>query len=345
MSGPMPRPSSASIAAALCVLSVSWASHAQPEDDEKQRGMATDLFDKGVKIMVAHKCDEATPIPAADRAPCAEALDLFVKATKIYPRALGAHRNAGLVARGLGRVALAARSFREVARKAPLEASESRRRWAAPAAKEADLLEPRVPHLVVKLSPDPTPDGLVVRLDGEPIGDALLKTQISLDPGEHDVTAEAPGYKGASQHIKLAEKELVDVALTLVALPKPAEAVVAGTSGPSGESPPPPAKMPIAPIVVTATGGVLLGVGLVFGAMAKATKDGCSGGLCASQSDIDKAKSQATLSTVLTAVGVAAAAGGATWWVLSSSKSGESTALSPLIVPGGGGLVATRVIQ
>lgn len=338
----MPRPSSASIAAALCVLSVAWTSHAQVEDDEKQKGMATDLFDKGVKIMVAHKCDEATPIPAADRAPCSESLDLFVKATKIYPRALGAHRNAGLVARGLGRVALAARSFREVARKAPLEASESRRRWAAPAAKEADLLEPRVPHLVVKLSPDPTPDGIVVRLDGEPIGDALLKTQIALDPGEHDVTAEAPGYKGASQHIKLAEKELVDVALTLEALPKPPETgpgPIATSAGPA-----PPAPTPIAPIIVTATGGVLVGVGLVFGAMAKSTKDGCSGGLCSSQSDIDKAKSQATLSTVFTAVGVAAAAGGATWWVLSSRKSGESTALSPLIVPGGGGLVATRVL-
>ncbi|MFX7063831.1 hypothetical protein ABTH87_19445, partial [Acinetobacter baumannii] len=78
---------------------------------------------------------------------------------------------------------------------------------------------------------------------------------------------------------------------------------------------------------VTATGGALVVAGLVFGGLAKSTKDSCTNGLCASQSDIDKAKSQATLSTVLTAVGVAAAAGGATWWVLSSGSSGETTAL------------------
>lgn len=328
------------VASMLAVTSIARAEEAV--EDEKLRAMATDLFDRGVKLMVAHKCDEAIPIPPADRAPCGEALDYFVKATRAYPRALGAHRNAGLVARGLGRVALAARSFREVARKAPLEAQESRRRWAAPAAKEAEALEPRVPHLVMKLAPDPLPDGLVVKLDGDPIAGALLKTQIALDPGEHEVTAEAPGYKPAAGRVKLAERELVDLALTLEPLPKAPEPAPLAT-GPIA-APPPARRSTVAPIVVTAAGGALVGVGLVFGAMAKSARDdGCHAGVCRSQSDIDTARSRATLSTVLTVVGGLAAAGGATWWVL-AARTPEQTAFSPLIVPGGGGLVATRVL-
>ena len=340
MPGTMRRSPLAACALALTVLSIAPATVAQEAgDDEKLRAMATDLFDRGVKLMVAHKCDDANPIPAADRAACADALDYFVKATRAFPRALGAHRNAGLVARGLGRVALAARSFREVARKAPLEAQESRRRWAAPAAKEAEALEPRVPHLVMKLAPDPLPDGLVVKLDGDPIAEALLKTQIALDPGEHEVTAEAPGYKSASGRVKLAEKELVDLALKLEPLPKPPEPPPSA-AGPTAAAAAPRPRSVVAPIVITAAGGALVGVGLVFGAMAKSARDdGCHSGVCRSQSDIDTAKSRATVATALTVLGGLAAAGGATWWVL-ASRSPEQTAFAPMLVPGGGGLVA-----
>lgn len=337
---PPPRP--LRLLALLPVLTLAVApvaAHAE-EEDEQKKAMATDLFDRGVKIMVAHKCDETVPIPPADRASCAEALDYFVKATRAYPRALGAHRNAAFVAKGLGKVALAARSFREVARKAPLEASESRKRWAPPAAKEAEALEPRVPHVVIRVGPA-VPAGIVVKLDGDAIDERLLKTQLSLDPGEHEVTAEAKDHKPTSRKFTIAEKELVDLALTLEPLPKPLVAA------PPPEAPPPPPEKPktLAPMLVTIGGGVLIGVGLVFGASAKSARDACANHLCKSEDEIDKAYARARLANVFTIAGGAVAAGGAVWWI-ASSRSGEAprTGLSPMFAPGGGGLVATRVL-
>ncbi len=317
------------LALATLTLAASSLSLGADEDDEKKKAMATDLFDHGVKLMAANKCDDAAP-PDAGRAGCQEALDYFIKATRAWPKALGAHRNAAFVARGLGKVATAARSFREVARRAPLEQSESRRRWAEPAVKEAEALEPRIPHVTVRVG-EPTPPELVLTIDGEPYDATLLATAISLDPGPHQITAEAPGYNKAERKFELVERQSLDVTLALEALPRaPAPLDSAATS--AAPPPPPPPRDTTAPMLVTIGGGVLVGVGLAFGAMAKSAKDSCKNDVCKSQSDIDKARSRATLSTAFSAVGLVTAAGGAAWWAFGGSG-GEASARRGAVVP------------
>ena len=319
------------LALASLLIAAPSLSSAADDDDEKKKAIATDLFDRGVKLMVANKCDDPTP-PAASRASCEEALDYFIKATRAWPKALGAHRNGAFVSRGLGKVATAARSFREVARRAPLESSESRRRWAEPAAKEAEALEPRIPHVTVRVS-DPVPPDVVLTIDGEPYDAKLLATAISLDPGAHQVTAEAPGFKGASRKFDVAERQSLDVTLSLEALPKAPVAVDSGATSAA----PPPERAPrdtTAPMLVTIGGGVLLGVGLAFGAMAKSAKDACKNDVCKSQDDLDKAKSRATLSTAFSGIGFAVAAGGAAWWAFGGSgEPSPSAAPEPAAAP------------
>jgi hypothetical protein len=324
-------------------------------DDEGARAIATDLFDRGVKIMVANKCDEAQPLPAAARAPCGEALDLFVKAARIYPKALGAIRNAAFVARGLGQVALASRNFREVARRAPLEQSESRRRWAAPSAEEAEALAPRIPYLVIKVT-GTVPESLEVKLDGESIDPSLLGTRIALDPGEHTVQALAPSFLPAEVHVTLAERETKEAPLTLRPLPAPAASASASASHfpapPPAPPPPPPPPEPsrAGPIALAATGGALVLTSAIFGLRARSARDsGCdlTARTCASAGDLDTARQRATMSTVFGIGGAALLAGGVIWWVVTPSPADASptrVGLSPWLAPGAGGLAASGVL-
>jgi len=86
-------------------------------------------------------------------------------------------------------------------------------------------------------------------------------------------------------------------------------------------------------MLVTIGGGVLVGVGLAFGAMAKSAKDACKGGVCKSQADLDKARSRATLSTAFSAVGLVTAAGGAAWWAFGGTSDEPQTARRLTVVP------------
>src|SRR5687768_95008 len=88
------------------------------DEADANRGVATDLFDAGVRKMAEGKCDEN---PIADRAACNEARDAFKRAYALYPAGLGALRNLAYVEQNLGLIASAARDFRELIRRAPLD--------------------------------------------------------------------------------------------------------------------------------------------------------------------------------------------------------------------------------
>lgn len=319
--------------------------HAAAEDDDASKKIATDLFDKGVKLMSSKKCDEVTPSDA-DRPACKEALDLFLKAQRTYPKALGPYRNAAFVAKSLGLVALASRNFRHVARNAPLEQSEARRKWAGPAQKEAEALEARIPYVTMSVK-NATAEEVSIKLDGEAFASHLVGTAVAIDPGDHDVVAETKDGRKTSLKLSVAEKDKKDAVLQFepkkVAPPPPASASVAATStGTTGDAPPPDRRL--APKIVVGAGGVLVGAGLVFGLMAKSAKDACSGGVCDSQADVDKAKSRANVSTILVGVGVAAVAGGALWWSL--GKPSKETQASIGVTPGlSAGAVALRITR
>jgi hypothetical protein len=298
---------------------------------DENKAIATDLFDKGVKLMEGFHCDE-TP---TNKAKCKEAREDFKRAYELYPAALGALRNLAYVEKGLGMTASAARDFREVARKAPLDPKPERQKWAEFAKAEVANLEPKVPHLTVKVPTD-RPAGMKVLLDGTPLLEAAWDTQIDVDPGKHEVRADAPGRLAYVGTIDLGEKQSKSIAVSLE--------VDTTYVAPTTEKP-----STTGPWIVTSIGGVavLAGLGLGYASMKK-KNDACNGGTVCDPDGLSSGKSLANASTVVTGVGAAVLVTGVVWLLLTpggesspTKDKGASASVAPLAGPGIFGVSAT----
>jgi serine/threonine-protein kinase len=227
-------------------------------------------------------------------------------------------------------------------------------------------LEPRLPKLMVRLSPDASAvSGLTVALDGAALGTAALGADLPVDPGEHLVAAEAPGRERWTTQVRLEERELHTVLVPfLEPVPPPRPGAAAET--PAGPSPatsvvaPPvaktgvandgatkkttvPATPPAGPswetvagLLVGGAGVVSLGFGTFFGLRAVSFwsdfKKRCTPPTCddpAAQEPYDNAHTAASLSNVFFGVGAAAVAAGTVLFFV-----GRRTPASPQIGPG-----------
>jgi len=315
---------------ATSLASTTFATTVFAEDDlAKKKALATDLFDKGVKKLNQGHCDET---PITDEAACKEARENFKAAYELYPDALGALRNLAYVEKGLGMVASASRSFRDLARKAPLDPKPERQKWADYARDEVEKLEGRIPHLVIKM-PGDRPAGTKLTLDGTVIDEAVWGTQLDVDPGKHEVKAEAPGRLKFVGTTTLAEKQTKSISVVLDVDKNPGP--VGGTSGGSRTM----------PLVVAGVGVVGVGVGLTFGYLSmKKRDDACGGTKVCDPKGLDDGKSLANISTIVTSVGAAALVGGVVWFLLTPSGSGKSddkaTIVAPYATANGAGLSA-----
>ncbi|HEY8077081.1 MAG TPA: hypothetical protein VIF62_23300 [Labilithrix sp.] len=214
-------------------------------------------------------------------------------------------------------------------------------------AKDLDAsLRQRIP--TVKILVKGGPATRVAVDDGE-VAQLLLGEPVALNPGRHLVTAKNADGVEQKAEVDLAEREAKDVELTLPA-PKPVTVV----------APAEPASRPRDDRPSEGGGGVrdvlvyggfgLAAIGLVAGTvtgvivLSKAgnVKPQCENGVCDpnAQSDLDSAKSLATVSTVaFIAAGVGAAVGGI---ALALPKSrGSSTALQWNLGPGGAAVRGT----
>ena len=317
---------------AACLATASLAPHARADGEDLNKGnkaIATDLFDKGVKLMDAGHCEE-TP---TDLAACKAARDDFRRAYELYPGALGALRNLAYVEKGLGLVASAARDFREVARKAPLDPKPERQKWADYANVEVTGLEPRVPHLTVK-TPGDHPAGMQVTLDGVSLVAGGWDTPIDVDPGAHRVHAEAPGRLSYDGSVEVAERQSKSIAIYL----EPDKTTIgAATTASAGRS-------RTGPLLVAGLGVIGLGVGLGLGYASMKKKDDACGG--ASRCDPDglaQGRSLANASTLVTGIGAAALVGGAVWYLLTPApkSTDETTAIAPWAAPSAFGVGAS----
>jgi hypothetical protein len=296
------------------------------EPTEKEQAIAKDLFDKGVKLMEEGKCDEKP----TDIAKCKQARDSFKRAYDITG-ALGALRNLAYVEKGLGMTASAARDFRDLARKAPLDPKPERRKWAEFAKEEADALEPRVPHLTVKLV-DKAP-GTKITLDGEALPEAAWNTSMPVDPGTHSVRAEAPGRLPFEGTATLGDKQEKTIVVSLDVDTKPSD----GDKAPSK----------VAPMIVTGLGVVGVGVGLGLGYMSmKKRDDSCDANKVCDPQGLEDGRSLANTSTIVTGIGAGVLVAGVIWWALtpsgsSAGKEGDrATVISPWASRDGGGIAA-----
>ncbi|HEY8086523.1 MAG TPA: hypothetical protein VIF09_01720 [Polyangiaceae bacterium] len=227
-----------------------WAgvSHAQVSDAE--RAAARSLFQEGDALQRAGKFGEA--------------LDKFQRAQQVFSAPTNMLRIAECDA-ALGRLVESEEAYRAVVR-TPLPAGSPPAFQSAVDQARAELaqVEPRVPKLVVQISPATAPSPQL-QIDGQPVPAAILGEPFPLDPGTHRVLVTATGFSSTEQSVTLKEHEAKTLQIDLRAIPgvvagpppgppvPPPRPVVVGPDGmtevPAGTPPPPPpiGEAPAAP--------------------------------------------------------------------------------------------------
>lgn len=125
-----------------------------------------------------------------------------------------------------------------------------------------EALRPRVPQLVIEV-PN-VPEGLVVRLDDAPVAPATFGALLPVDPGDHRIEAEAPGFEPYATSITVEPGTSESVAITLTAMPEEpaAERVPTPVTPPPGDEGPAAGDPDYLPgALVLGGGGVLVAVG------------------------------------------------------------------------------------
>ena len=167
-----------------------------------------------------------------------------------------------------------------------------------------------------------------VRVDDEPVAAALIDADRPTDPGSHRIVARATGYMALSE-VLLAEGQSQEVTLTL-----------APSGPPVGLSTPPSAETrsgrggPGRPLAYVSfgVGGAGVVLGSVTGIVAVAAKgrlnSACSAKVCLASSlgDIETLDTNAILSTIGWALGIAGAGTGTYFWLTSEPPKKPETA-------------------
>ncbi len=228
----------------------------------------------------------------------------------------------------------------------------------------AAALEGHLNKVVITLAPGADHPGVEVRRDGAVIPRPLLGTPLPIDPGEHKLTASAPGKKTWSLAFTLPRSDAPPPqSFVIPALEDgpPGEAPVAplSPSGDPGQGPsrrmdpgPPPAPQKTSP--VRAAGFALVGVGVagaaaggILGGLALAKNSDSSAhcranDVCDSQGADDRhaALGLARGSTIALIAGGGVFVTGLVMLLASPAKGDERQVLmaSPTIAKGGGGL-------
>jgi len=173
------------------------------------------LFQEGRRLMEAGQLEEA----------CAKfnaSFDLDASSGTLLNLA-DCHERTGRIATAWAEFLSAARLAR--AQQRPARAEEAQRR--------ADVLEPLVCRLTIQTS-SPVP-GLVVTRSGASVPASALGVPLPVDPGSHEIRAEAPGYEAWSSSVVI-EAGTRDTQVTIPELMKAAPAAPA-PSGSDGATP------------------------------------------------------------------------------------------------------------
>ena len=208
-------------------------------------------------------------------------------------------------------------------------------------------LEPQLCRLVVRTSPRPN---LEVKRDGVVVDRAAIGLPVPVDPGAHEVTADAPGATTFRTRVDVAPPAKdAPCALTAVDIPAHLDGEQKGAVVPSPTEPPPGPPRPgtDAPsawgtphtlaVVAASSGVVALGVGTLFLLKAASTQSDadakCTGAGCTPEgrSLMSDAGTSADVATVTFIVGAALVATGAVLWLTSPSlRTAASTATRDL---------------
>ena len=142
---------------------------------QSNTALAEQLYLEGQKLMQAGRVDDA----------CAK----FADSERLDP-ALGTLINLAVCHEKQGRIATAWGEFTDAAAQASKSGQRDREGFARG---HADALERRLQKLIIEIAAPVS--GMVVKLDGQALPPSALGTAIPLDPGDHQLDADAPGKK------------------------------------------------------------------------------------------------------------------------------------------------------
>lgn len=289
------------LAAALGAVWLLAAAPGRADDAQAQ----VDALAREAKALMAKGRVADACMKLADAARVRPTLDASIELADCYDRA--------------GQVTSAWQAWK-IAAEASARADDPRE---ARARERVAALEPLVPRLVVDVRAS-DPGGLEIRRDGVPVGREQWGKPVVVDPGEHVVTATAPGKKswyataktnpnGATISVLVPELEDAVAAAPSTAAPVLRRETIFDESvgKPQGNT------ERLVAVGLGALSVVSLGLGIVFGLEAKLRLDEsnqyCRGNACEDPQGVakrDEAKDAARVSTVTFGVGIAAAAGG-----------------------------------
>jgi hypothetical protein len=216
-------------------------------------------------------------------------------------------------------------------------------------------LAPRVPSLQLEVVGPADPARVEVRLDGAVVPAAARAAPLRVNPGKRVLQATAAGYRAARVEVLVEDRDRSTVRLRLD--PDPASTAAEPASPVPAPAPTSPAAIatmtPDAPrargsaqrtaaLVAGGVGAVGLGVGAVFGLMAKSKNDDArTPERCPTETRchpdgkllLEDASSAATVSTIAFAAGGAALAAGVVLFVTAPSKRAPA-ATSLRLLPG-----------
>jgi hypothetical protein len=334
------------ITLAAALVAILTATGARADD----RAAALRLFQEGKALMTAGKFADACPkfAQAADLSPtpgvrlnlgdCYDKLGRTASASTAYDTALAiADRSGDKPAADLARSRLAA-------------------------------VKPRLSYLAVRVPPEATLPGLEVLRDGEKLPQDAWGTPLAVDPGNHEVTATAPGRQKWGTSVSVVGSGEQGVTVPPLEPVRDTQASASGSATPEASRPAPAmgttekaahGSGPLAgaggtqrtiAVVGAGLGVVGLAVGAAFGAVMLSRKSDYqqhedASGQCRDlecQTASHDAANAGNVATVALLAGSALFVAGATLWFTAPKEASSSpaVALLPIVGPGGGGFAA-----
>jgi len=318
----------------LTMLLTARPARADAPPDTATRSAARDLAEQGGQLYKQGQCEKA--------------VDLFDRAYKLVPAPTIELLKARCLVE-LGRFLDATDAYEKV-RHTELGPHASRPflRAVAEAKQELTALGPRIPKLKVSVK-GPDPAAARVTLDGRAVPPELIGVERPVDPGEHELSASAPGATAARQTVSAAEGQHYVVVLRLA--PAKAAAAPPATAGTparqdTGAAPPLPraSAQRTWGWVALGVGGAGLATGVVTALLAGGKKstldDECNSSACppSAESDLDSYRTLRTTSIIGYAVGIAGAGAGAVLLLTAPESKPEAASVTPYVGLGSAGV-------
>ena len=189
-----------------------------------------------------------------------QACPLFEESYRLDP-APGTLLNLAACSRLTGKTATSWSQFIEAARSFRRKGDERRAQFADGQAKE---IEPLLAYVVIRA--ESAPQGLRLKRDETELTASVLETKLPLDPGEHTITASAPGHKPRNVTFTAEARKSIDVVIPALEVgePDPPAGLAGGPTGDDGGRAARREMQQVAAFVVGGVGLASLAVGGVF---------------------------------------------------------------------------------